>query len=524
MAKAWHVGWLLEGVEAWNRRRQDEPFEPDLADVNLYDVFEKCGALAADGFVPLGGVDLRYADLHRTIFQKPNRADATSIAEYGADLRGANLNMANLEMAELAKARLDGADLTEAVLSYATVHDADLREANLSGALLSKADLAHSNLTRASLSGAVITDAMVWDTELYGVNFSGSEPWKANFHSSPGLESTATLSSAESVLGTARSVASLLDSISELKRRYERELSKWPAASRVPALEQPRLYFRGHANMSWELKPYAMRHEGTKENEGRILNELMLRRPEDFNEFGAALSWWVLAQHHGLPTRFLDLSRNPLVALFHACGPGDGENGDGTVHVIGVVPSLIERFDSDRASIVANFARMERSKQLALLGFRDDGRARPVSRGYQAAMRELCDMVRREKPQFGDYVDIRDLLSVFVIEPQQILERLRAQSGAFLASAFHERFERGEVLGDEGAHGVLGIGRGTPVHASYQISIPADAKVGILNELEMLDVTREKLFPGLDSAAERIRGRFIGVGDGTEDTDVGNRL
>ena len=40
----------------------------------------------------------------------------------------------------------------------------------------------------------------------------------------------------------------------------------------------------------------------------------------------------------------------------------------------------------------------------------------------------------------------RDFFRVFVVEPQQSVERVRAQSGAFLVSAFHERLERSAIL------------------------------------------------------------------------------
>ena len=36
---------------------------------------------------------------------------------------------------------------------------------------------------------------------------------------------------------------------------------------------------------------------------------------------------------------------------------------------------------------------------------------------------------------------------MFLVEPQQSVERLRAQSGAFLISAFHERLERSQIVG-----------------------------------------------------------------------------
>ena len=55
-------------------------------------------------------------------------------------------------------------------------------------------------------------------------------------------------------------------------------------------------------------------------------------------------------------------------------------------------------------------------------------------------------MIKEEKPHFKEEIDPRDYFRVFVVEPQQSFERIRAQSGAFLISAFHERFKCSEVL------------------------------------------------------------------------------
>ena len=88
---------------------------------------------------------------------------------------------------------------------------------------------------------------------------------------------------------------------------------------------------------------------------------------------------------------------------------------------------------------------------------------------------------------------------MFLVEPQQSVERLRAQSGAFLISAFHERFESSEITGWNDS---------IPAYDHQTLVVRADNKGDILNELELLHVTREALYPGLDETAKAVTERY----------------
>lgn len=368
------------------------------------------------------------------------------------------------------KIPLAGADLVEANLANADIIFADLRNADLTLAILTGANLWWSNLAGAKLHLA----------DLVGANLTATEPWKADLFSPafmmPEQHSDET--------GPITRIEELLTRVQEIKSYYSANTT---------------LYFRGEREWGWELRPSVMRNE-LAQVESEMLTDLMTQRPEEFSDLTSALSQWVLAQHHGLQTRFLDITKNPLVALFHACENTvleDQSRKSGCLHVFAVPRSLVRPFNSDAISLVANFAKLHRREQDGVLGKHFDllrNRFRSENEGREA-MRNLCQMIRQEKPHFEERIDPRDFYRVFVVEPQLSPERIRAQSGAFLVSAFHERFERSEILK---------CNEEIPVYAHYKLTISGDSKADIVEALQLLNISRESLFPGLDSSAKAV--------------------
>ena len=373
---------------------------------------------------------------------------------------------------------------------------------------LSAYDLTGVDLSGTNLSGADLSDTKLADANLTCANLSSCKMWKADFALDGGQSLTCKKVKLKE-LEWVGSVNDFIFCVEELKEYYT--VGK--------ASDSPMMFFRGEGRKHCCLRPSVMRPKSKEQyplrkRESDLLIELTRRRPEDFADESTALGQLMIAQHHRLPTRLLDVSQNPLVSLFHACDMDKRhKKADAQLHVFVVPRSMIKPYTSHTVSVIANFTRLRRGEQNLLLTktkeYTDKRKDCPPSSSqlplrpgeYRSAMARLVQFVRLEHSSFEERIDPRDFFKVFVVQPQQSFERIRAQSGAFLLSAFHEQFDEPDV-------GKMNCG--VPIYHQYTFKIPYELKQQIRKQLSTLNITEETMYPGLEKAAKAVKRQYGG--------------
>lgn len=87
-------------------------------------------------------------------------------------------------------------------------------------------------------------------------------------------------------------------------------------SGQVVGVETHHIYYRGQADRHWDLIPSVFRKQY---DEGSLLREAQRQCWAQLCRLNCWTEKLILLQHYGLPTRLLDVTFNPLVALYFAC-------------------------------------------------------------------------------------------------------------------------------------------------------------------------------------------------------------
>ena len=194
------------------------------------------------------------------------------------------------------------------------------------------------------------------------------------------------------------------------------------------------------------------------EKEDHIFRELLRRCPDDFSTCTTIFERLVKMQHYSLPTRLLDITSNPLVALYFACKKTEAENGkdeDGALIIYEVNENKIHYFDDNKVCLLSN---------IALLPF-----DAPLKRN-QWGFNQIVKQAKSENHDF--FMKDSMLNDVLCVMPKLDNPRIIRQSGAFFLFGCDEKKSKPATLSIP----------------KYKIQIKKRRKKKILSELDSLGI------------------------------------
>lgn len=255
---------------------------------------------------------------------------------------------------------------------------------------------------------------------------------------------------------------------------------------KIPLPSSSMFYFRGHSSYLYKMEPGIYRKLDLISNENVIYNELLVRCPGDFTHTASTFETLVKMQHYSLPTRLLDITTNPLIALYFACASFKTDSYDGEVKVLNIPTDEVKYFDSDTVTVISNIAKQERTFSIACL---DDANNEKLI--------HFLDDIKREKSYFINRVKKATLTSVVCVKPKLNNARIIRQDGAFLVFGMKSNKSQPAVIPSK-----------YQLKNGIRFFVDKNSKESILAQLEKIGINEASIYPEIDKVSTYVSNRY----------------
>lgn len=255
--------------------------------------------------------------------------------------------------------------------------------------------------------------------------------------------------------------------------------------------------FRGMSTASWKLLPGIFREYSKPETTSDVVSQKQYRKMYRSNEseilahfrkeasgFLTNISqnddftWLQYAQHYGVPTRLLDFTANPLVALYFSCQSESKD--DSVVWIINI--NNFQRWSHDE-----DICKSTNTREIVI------DRIMCEMRGDFIHMENSKRPPLKERPLF--------------FLPPYIDQRMSAQASRFMLWGTNQ-FALEDMIDEENwmklTSEAISLWIENDQRFLANIIIPAECKHSIIEELDLLNISSKTIFPGLDGI-----GRYI---------------
>ncbi|KEJ91103.1 FRG domain-containing protein [Synergistes jonesii] len=274
------------------------------------------------------------------------------------------------------------------------------------------------------------------------------------------------------------------------------------------------LLFRGQNKHYNELIPSLFRDDGYIQNESNMVRDAFSKYAYFLEEDKTTFDSLVKLQHYGLPTRLLDITLNPYVALYFACIEEKHKDNNGEFFVINA--SKVFSPDDYLVSMYANLAMLntdmkEKGLIVPAMGeeltekLNDEFNSKmeykmreDEKKKQEEAVKDLMSLINKERSSCSNSYYVKninkDLNGGICVSAKINNPRIKAQSGGFLLFGARDY-------------------RSSKEHKCRRVDIKLyeiknTVKETMLEELGSMNITKSTLFPEMQELIEEIKLKY----------------